>query len=50
MINFHSQLQTHLAQDFFDLIQRLVAEIFGPEHFMLTLLHQFTDVLDVRVL
>ena len=43
-------MQTHLGQHFLDLVQRLAAEVRGPQHFRLGLLHQIADVDDIVVL
>jgi len=50
LVNLHTQAQAHGAENFFDLVQRLAAEIFRLQHFGLGLLYQFADTLNVRVL
>ena len=50
MVDLHAELQAHFAQDLFDLIERLVAEILGLQHLLLRLLHQLADILDISVL
>src|SRR5580658_4416966 len=50
LVDLHSQTQSHGAQNFFDFVQRLAAEVFGLEHFGFSLLHQFADRLNVCIL
>src|SRR3569833_1471913 len=46
----HAQMQTHLRQDFLDLVERLAAEVRGAEHFRRGLLDEVADIDDVVVL
>src|SRR5581483_6984270 len=49
-IRLHAELQAHAMQDFLDFVERLAAEVLGPQHVLLGLLHQFADGLDSGVL
>src|SRR5271156_2241654 len=49
-IELHAQREAHLHQYIFDLVERFAAEVFGLQHFVLALLHEFADGLDVGVL
>src|SRR6266508_3053046 len=49
-IDLHAQLEPHLLENFFDFVQRFMAEVLGPEHLLFRLLNQFTDILDVGIL
>ena len=50
LVEPHAEAQSHAVQDLLDLIQRLPAEVLGPEHLGFRLLHQLADRADVRVL
>src|SRR5574341_2397367 len=50
VFDVHAEGQAHFVEQFFDLVERLAAEVFGFEHFVFGLLHQVRDGLDVRVL
>src|SRR5277367_2400674 len=50
LIELHAQREAHLHQYIFDLVERFAAEVFGLQHFVLALLHEFADGLDVGVL
>src|SRR5208282_5357850 len=50
LVEFHAQAEAHLGQYILDLVERLSAEVLGLQHFVLALLHEFADGLDVRVL
>src|SRR5271165_490535 len=49
-IELHAQREAHLHQYIFDLVERFAAEVFGLQHFVLALLHEFADGLDIGVL
>src|SRR3569833_1068776 len=46
----HAEMETHLGEDFLDLVERLAAEIGGPQHLGFRLLDEVADVNDVVVL
>src|SRR3569623_1445162 len=46
----HAEMETHLGENFLDLVERLAAEVRGPEHLRLGLLDEVADVNDVVVL
>src|SRR6266566_942900 len=48
--NLHTEMETHLRQHFLDLVERLAAEIRGPQHLGLGFLHEIADIDDVVVL
>src|ERR1017187_7775902 len=48
-IHLHAQRQTHVRENFLDLVQRFAAEILGPQHFLLRLLDELADGLDVGI-
>src|SRR4030095_7438353 len=50
MIDLHAKLKPHLTKNFFDLVERLVAEILRLQHLLFGLLNQLTNVLDISVL
>src|SRR5436190_14857877 len=50
VLQLHAERETHLRQDFLDLLQGLPAEVLGLQHLGLGLLHQVADGLDVGVL
>src|SRR2546430_7703892 len=50
LVELHAQREPHLHQYIFDLVERLAAEVFSLQHFVLALLDELTDGLDVRVL
>src|SRR5215471_1240112 len=50
VVDLHAQRKAHTAQDLFDLLQRLAAEVLGLEHVLLGPLHQLADEGDVGVL
>src|SRR4029077_20420660 len=50
LVELHSQREAHLHQYIFDLVERLTAEVFGLQHFVLALLDELADGLDVCVL
>src|SRR4030088_1852920 len=50
LVDLHAQAQAHRRKNLLDLIQRLASEVLGLEHFGFSLLHEFTDGLNVRVL
>src|SRR5712691_1984645 len=50
VVQLHSQRETHLGEDFLDLLQGLAAEVLRLEHLRFRLLHQVADGLDVGVL
>src|SRR5258705_1130069 len=50
LVDLHAQAQPHRRQDFFNLVQRLASEVLGLQHLGFSLLNQFTDALNVRVL
>src|SRR5271165_229139 len=49
-VELHAQREAHLHQYIFDLVERFAAEVFGLQHFVLALLHEFADGLDIGVL
>src|ERR1700744_4007426 len=49
-IDLHPEMQAHLRQHFLDLVQRLAAEIRGPQHLAFALLDEVADIDDVVVL
>src|SRR5258707_5726602 len=48
-VDLHSQTETHLSEDLFDLVQRFTPEVLGLQHFGFRFLNQFADGLNVRV-
>src|ERR1700682_4971343 len=50
LVELYAPAQTHFGEDFLDLVERLAAEVFRLQHFVLALLDQFADGLDIRVL
>src|SRR5882762_4865563 len=50
LVEFHAQAEAHLGQYIFDFIERLAAEVFRLQHFVLALLDEFTNGLNIRVL
>ena len=46
---FHSEMNSHFGQNFFNFVQRLTSEIRCSEHFGFGFLNQVTDVNDVVV-
>src|ERR1700730_7928885 len=50
LVEFHAQREAHLHQYIFDLVERFAAEVLGLQHFVLALLHEFADGLDVGIL
>src|ERR1700674_5166558 len=44
LVEFHAQREAHLHQYIFDLVERFAAEVFGLQHFVLALLHEFADL------
>src|SRR5580693_7734928 len=50
LVDLHAQTQTHRGKYFLDLVQRLAAEILRLEHFRFSLLNQFADRLNIRIL
>src|SRR5512137_748405 len=50
VIHFHSQAQSHAAQDLFDLVERLPAEVLGLEHLAFGLLYHLRDGLNPGIL
>src|SRR5215470_14840321 len=43
LIELHAQCEAHLYENFLDLIEGLAAKVFGLEHFIFALLHQFAN-------
>src|ERR1051325_3804664 len=50
LVKFHSEVETHAVQDLFDLVERLLAEVFGGQHLALGTLDQVANGADVGVL
>src|SRR3954465_13954415 len=50
LVYFHAETQPHRGQDFFNLVQRLAAEILRFQHLGFGLLHEFANGLNVCVL
>src|SRR5438067_9581477 len=50
VLELHAERQPHLVEELLDLVERLAAEVLRLEHFLLALLHELADVLDVGVL
>src|SRR5438067_13756482 len=50
LVDLHSQTETHLGEDFFDLVQRLASEVLRLQHLGFGFLNQFADRLNVSVL
>src|SRR6266436_4633633 len=50
LVELHAQREAHLHQYILDLVERLAAKVLGLQHFVLALLHEFADGLDVGVL
>src|SRR6516165_7178730 len=50
LVELHAQAETHLHQYVLDLVERLAAEVLGLQHFVLALLHELADGLDISVL
>src|ERR1700712_2535282 len=47
--NVHTKVETHLGENFLDLVERLAAEIRGPQHLGFGLLDEIADINDVVV-
>src|SRR5262245_44241615 len=47
LVELHAQAEAHLHQYVLDLVERLATEVLGLQHFVLALLHELTDGLDV---
>ncbi len=50
IIDLHTEVETHFAQNLTDFIQRFSAEVFGLKHFAFSLLHQFAYKIDILVI
>src|ERR1700741_4807421 len=50
LVKFHSEVEPHAVQDFLDLIERLLAEVLGGQHFAFGPLDQIANRADVGVL
>jgi hypothetical protein len=48
--HFHAKMETHLGENFLDLVERLAAEIRGPQHFRFGLLNEIANIHDIVVL
>ena len=48
--DLHAEMEPHIGQHFLDLVQGFAAEIRGPQHLGLGLLHEIADIDDVVVL
>src|SRR5579859_3683405 len=49
-VELHAQAEAHLHQYILDLVERFPPEVLGLQHFVLALLHELADGLDVGVL
>src|ERR1043165_2233403 len=50
LVELHSKIQTHAAQNVADFAERFLAEILRGKHFSLRTLHEITNGLDAGVL